>query len=134
VAYADDVTLVATGDTFTTACLIMQSFLNIVNQWSVEYGLTISPAKCYAMFISPKVKTDATIQASLYIGEAQLPIVTSMRILGVTFTNDLSWHVHSNAIRKKISSMTVVIQRFEHTLNIDCRKKLIHAFVTPHIR
>jgi len=133
--HAAYVTLVAVGSTHAASCSAMQTLLTLVHDWSTEYGLTISPTKCHAMCISPKAKYDISTQAVLlYIGSALLPIVTSMRILGVIFTNDLSWHVHCSATRKKISSLTGVIQRFGSILNADCRKKLIHAFVTPHLR
>jgi hypothetical protein len=85
------------------------------------------------MHISPKIKPCDLSQLSLTIGCSTLPFVSSLRILGVTFSNDLSWSVHHNITRKKIVAMSSVINRFGYTLNVDCRKKLIHAFVLPHL-
>jgi Reverse transcriptase (RNA-dependent DNA polymerase) len=134
VAYADDITLVVYGSSSTAVCQAMQALLRIVSDWSTEHGLTISVAKCFVMHISPKKKDAKFSCAPLFLDNVALPVVSSLRILGVTFSNDLSWRAHHDAVRKKVASMTGVIHRFGHVLNIDCRKKIVHAFVLPHMR
>ena len=55
VAYAD-VTLVASSDSCTPASTAMQSMLQQVFTWLLQYGLTVSPAKYFVLHISQKVR------------------------------------------------------------------------------
>ena len=130
IAYANDVTLVASGDCQASACQSMHTLLQAVNESSMQYGLAVSPTKCYTMFISQKLKKNVTCHKNLTLTlDSALPTVFSLRILGVMFTSNLCWSVHKDAIRKKVVSITGVIHRFGNIFNMDCRKKLINVFV-----
>ena len=91
IAYAYDVTLVARGDYQASACQSMQSLQQAINEWSMQHGLTVSSAKCYNMFISPKRKENGTCYQNftLTLGSATLPAVSSLRILSVMFKSNL---------------------------------------------
>ena len=80
IAYADDVMLVASDDYQASACHSMQSLLQAVNEWSMQYGLTINPTKCYSMFISLNLKENGTCHQNLTLtlGSASLPVVSSL--------------------------------------------------------
>ena len=134
IAYADNVTLVASDDSLTSASSALQSMLQMVYDWSLQCGLVVSPSKCYAIYISSNVRPGVIdLKLSFSLGSTSLPTVTSLRILGVIFTDNLNWSAQYDVIRKKIVSMSSVIKHFGHVLNIDCRKKMVHAFVLPHI-
>ena len=86
IAYADDVSVTTTGKTNAKACVAMQFLLNIVQNWTSMHGMTISAMKCFVMLISGL----SANEQQLYLCSFSLPIVTSIRILVVNFTNNLS--------------------------------------------
>ena len=49
-------------------------------------------------------------------------------------TSNLCWSVHQLVIRKKMVSTTGIIHIIGNILIMDCPKKLINAFVMPHVR
>jgi hypothetical protein len=132
VAYADDVTLISSGETNSAANATLQSTLNMVNMWATTHGMSISIAKCFSMHIAPS--TNMPRFCHLTIGNTVLPVVSSLRILGVTFTDSLTWSTQHAEVRRKIASMAGTLHRFGNTLNIDCRKKIANAFILPHLR
>ena len=96
--------------------------------------MTLGPHKCFTMHVSPKCRGDATVAPPLYLNGTLLPVITTMRILGVTFATDLCWKAHSNTVCKKMATMIGTLHRFGRTLNTDCRRKIAHAFILPHLR
>ena len=56
-------------------------------KWTSEHGMTLSVRKCYAMHTSPCV--GAACFGDLKLGISSLPIVSTLRIFGVTFSHDL---------------------------------------------
>ena len=102
VAYADDVTLVSHCASPVECISSMQGLLNIVNFWSCTNLMAANSSKCITMFISPYIrKRTDNISQCVTLGNNTLAIVTKLRILGVDFSNDLSWVTHSNTVRKK---------------------------------
>ena len=51
--------------------------------------MTLSVIKCYAMHISPNI--GAARSGNLMLGNSLLPIVSTLRILGVAFSHALLW-------------------------------------------
>ena len=132
VEYADNVILLAHGSSHADACSTVQDLLSIISNWSTDHGMTLSPHKFFTMHVSHKCRGDATVAPSLYLNGTLLPVITTMRILGVTFANDLCWEAHINIVRKKMATMIGTLHHFGHTLNNDCRRKIAHAFILPH--
>ena len=134
VAYTDDITLLVHGSSHVDVCSTIQDLLSIISNWSTDHGMTFSPHKCFTMHVSPKCRDKATVAPPLHLNGTLLPVVTTMRILGVKFMNDLSWEAHSNMVRKKMATMIGTLHRFGHTLNTDCHKKIALVFILPHLQ
>ena len=101
VAYVDDITLVSHDDSLASASVV-QLLLQSVSNRANGHGMFISSEKCFVMYISPVLKEKtAQHQLSQYISTALIPIATSLRILGITFTPDLCWDAHCDIVCKK---------------------------------
>ena len=98
--------------------------------------MAISVSKCQSMLVSPSARklpaTDSSITKLFLLG-TDLAAVSTIRILGVEFSNDLSWVPHANKVRLKISRMTSVLHRCSRTTNFDVRRRVFNAFIKPHI-
>ena len=57
IAYADDITLTANGFTVEEASLNLQMLLNTVHSWSTENAFYLNILKCFAMHISPYLRS-----------------------------------------------------------------------------
>ena len=131
IAYADDVNLIASGDSKSTTITTLQAFLNTAYDWSILNKLCLNPAKCASMLLCPtKLKSDALHEtsASLYIGKMCIQYVFSMKLLGVIFSSDLSWRAHTCTVCSKLSQKLAVLRRIGCLLDT---REHAHTFSRP---
>jgi hypothetical protein len=134
VGYADDVTLVASGDTAIAAAAAQQSLLDIVSRWSCDNVLRLNSVKCTSMCIAPsKRKATSTCAPALNVNGCPISCVLSVKILGVTFTSDLDWRLHAQCVRGKLASKLAVLRRVGSSLNARARRHIYVTCIKPHI-
>ena len=88
------------------------------------------------MFIvlpASKRKNSTHPSFSLRIGASRMQEVTSLKILGVLLTSDLSRREHCKSTCNKVSSKLCTLQRFGASLNIKTRSHLYKAYIKPDI-
>ena len=90
-AYADDVTLLVTGDKERVMKRRMQSALETVWNWGQKSGLTINPDKTEVVVFTLRKKW---AMGPLRIREAKIPISDEVKYLGITMTKTLTWNRH----------------------------------------
>jgi hypothetical protein len=136
VAYADDVTLLASGSTADAAALELQSMLDAVNRWSLDNCLRLNTAKCVAMSIAPSKRKAAAAGGLchvLTVGTSSLSWVQSVKILGVTFSSNLDWQQHAKYVRSKVSQKLALLQRIGGSLNVRSRAHIFKTCIKPHL-
>ena len=97
--------------------------------WAYTNRLIVNPTKCQAMVISPNIrKKSANIMPSPFLFEnSKIDCVQSVKILGITISNDLSWDCHAASVRAKVNGMIGAIQRLGSSLNTDTRPQNFHC-------
>ena len=136
VAYADDTTLIASGDSASTAMDALQSLLDIVSNWSTRNCLRLNPEKCVSMCIAPTKQKSSTCMSSKYIltvNDSQIARVQSVKILGVIFTTELDWRQQARSVRAKFSSKLAVLKRIGGSLNTHSRAHVYKTCIKPHV-
>ena len=136
IAFAADVTIVGFSNIPQEAAASIQHIILNVCDWSAMNGLILNPSKCQAMFINPfKRKTATAATSCLTLGDTEncIQLVTELRLLGVTFSVDLSWSVQSSKVRTSISRMIGVINRFGTSVNCITCRCVLTAFVLPKL-
>lgn len=103
-------------------CAHLQWDINALQQWCFESGLSFNTTKCFVLHFctSSLVHTDYVLHGSV------LKSVSSVRDLGVTFSDDLSWSLHYQAISRSAYSQLSLLQR---TFSASCPtsvKKLLY--------
>ena len=78
-----------------------QTYLEKINQWTVSQKMEINQTKTKAMFINFTDKYQCSSRLT-FKGET-IELVNSMKILGVTVSNDLSWHENTAILTKKVN-------------------------------
>ena len=93
IAYTDDVTLIANGETAKIALSALQSLLNIICLWSADNCLHFNPIKCSLVAIAPSKQKAAAISITpickLLVNGRAIIRASSIKIISVIFTSEL---------------------------------------------
>ena len=93
VGYADDGSIMVTGDNIKVLYKTMNEALAKCQAWAERYGLDISPEKTEYMICTSKLRKSYTIpQCGITLKGKQVDRVTSVKYLGLTIDHKLSWH------------------------------------------
>ena len=100
---------VALDGSFSDWCNNLQSDLDLLQRWSLDWGMAFNKSKCKVMNISRK-KT--LIREAVYtIDNLSLDCVPFIMDLGVTVSNDLSWSRHIESIVAKANKTLGLVKR-----------------------
>jgi hypothetical protein len=134
VAYADDVTLMTSGDSAGAAAVELQSMLDVVNSWASNNRLSLNPLKCSSMCIAPtRKKTTSTPLNALCIGGVNIPDAQTIKILGVIFSSNLDWQQQARSVRAKMNCKLGVLRKIGGSLNTRSRAHIYKACIKPHL-
>ena len=97
-AYADDVFLLVEGKDSHAVELAANSALSIIQEWGVGVKLTFSPAKTQGISFTPGSKN-----ISLFIDSEAVPILPTMKLLGVMLDSQLNFTHHAKYIIAKVT-------------------------------
>ena len=117
IAYTDDVTLLASGDSLYTAAESLQLLLDTVCRWSTRNCLCLNSAKCSYMCIVPSKCNTASdiLGCAPSINGDLILYMQSVKILGVHFTDDLDWRHQAKSACTQISRKLSVTQDWRLT-------------------
>ena len=109
---------------------VLQTRLNEIHQYSNLHQLKINRDKTKIMTFNPSYKYD--FLPKLFIGDDQLEVVKSVKILGIHLTSDMRWNEHTEKSVKKAKKKLWYLRRLsklgasESTL-IDIFHKVIRS-------
>jgi ribonuclease P/MRP protein subunit RPP40 len=133
-AYADDVTLIASGSTVADARLQLQSLLDLTATWAKHNLLSFSYSKCNVMLIPASFRSTTSQPLNdLTLNGRLLASVDQVTILGVDITSDLSWSQQAKKVCGKLSGRLAVLRRLGGCLNTNTRRQIFNGFVKPHL-
>ena len=87
---------------------LLQHDLHQLEIWETTWDMAFNPSKCQVLQIT-KRKTPIPTQYSLH--NTTLNTVNSAKYLGVTLSNDLTWHTHIDNITKKANQTLGFLRR-----------------------
>ena len=100
-------------------------------KWSVSNKLPLNLSKCSVMHMT---RSDAPKFCGSYsMGYETLEEVVDFKLLGVTFSKDLSFDTHINRVTNKISKLSGFIIRVTKHMSSDALLNLFKTLVLPHI-
>ena len=106
--YADDVNIVHFIRKVEEDNLQLE-FDNVL-EWSFNYHLPINQAKCSVMDIITK---KSIVCSPLTSSSGMLPRVSSLRILGVTISDNLRWNNHIESVLKRSNKRVYLIRNLK---------------------
>lgn len=107
--FADDSKLYNTL-TSTSSCDILQSDLNSLYSWSMDWDMTFNISKCLIMNMSRK-RSPRYATLDYHLGGDCLQVATVTKDLGVSISNDLSWADHIHQMCAKANRTLGLIKR-----------------------
>ena len=132
-AYADDCTLSFScerKDWQDTVFRINLALENIVS-WSRRWQVTLAPDKTQAMLISRRQDLPNLPAPKILLENKQLPLETSITILGVEFDTGLSFTDHVKKVAKSAAWKLGCVRRISHLLDAKGVEVLYKAQVRP---
>ena len=126
--YVDDLTL---GETrLINKSSNLQADLNQLDEWSKNNGFSLNPIKCKAFQIYFGKKS--VLDTSYYVSNVQLPIVSSVKLLGITLQSNLKWNSHITEIIKKVNKKLFMLRKLKVTgLNTDELIIIYKGYIRP---
>ena len=91
-------------------------------------GLSLSPEKTVAMFITHRSTTDIP---AVTCNGTPIKTVTQARLLGVIVDNQLSWREHVNHLYRKIARKIGVLRRSSRQLTPTARRQFFISVIQP---
>ena len=88
-------------------CAHLQWDINALQQWCFESGLSFNTTKCFVL----RFCTSSLFHTDYVLHGSVLKSVSSGRDLGVTFSDDLSWSLHYQAISRSAYSQLSLLRR-----------------------
>lgn len=128
-SYSFNINSVREANTF-----LNEDLLNI-EKFSANHKLKLNPRKCSLLIFCGK-SAEGTIENNLkiYLMNSLLNPTKSVKILGVTFENDLRFKTHVSSVIKKCYSSLRLLYNNYNILNFKLRKKLCESLVMSIIQ
>lgn len=98
--YVDDFIIYASGPTSRSIERQLQIALNNLKIWSIQTGFKFAPLKTYSIHICRKRNCPKTA-ASLTLENIPIRCVDTVKLLGLTIDNSLTWRKHIELTKRK---------------------------------
>ena len=135
VSYADDTQLLD-SDLPNNLSLLktrQEEVLLSIQSYFTANSLKMNPTKTNLLLIGTSHALNRASSCQLLVADHMLNPRPSVKMLGATIDNTLSWEEHISGIVKKCNSVLFCIYKIRHHLTSETRKLLIETHVFPYI-
>ena len=126
--YADDTQFFISGQDPVTIQYSMQADLQSASEWIQSNGMGLNVDKCFSMWVGSNSE-----DLPLQLGNRNLQLRSSMKLLGITIDNALNFHEHVSKLVRKVSNQLQVLKRHKRLLPTGAKKRLYEAFILSHL-
>ena len=109
--YADDLTLLVTGETLSDACKNMQFDLNKVSDWLNDWRILTAPDKTAAIVFQRKKSPDVSTDIELQLCSTKIPFKKAIKVLGVIVENRLVFEEQLKTATEKAERRWTILKR-----------------------
>ena len=109
--------------------------MKCVSQYMLSNQLHINISKCNMMYFKPNIhsrnvcaRTDGyDVSCKLYLNAKEIKKVPTVKFLGVTMDEDLTWKPHLQELKKKLASAQGILHRIKDYVPGSALKTLYHS-------
>ena len=109
-------------------CLLLQRDIDNLGKWAKTWGMRFQPVKCNIMRL---VRKRNVIVFNYTLDGTNLELLSSIKYLGITITNDLNWNKHIQDICNKACKTLGLLRRNLHFCTQDVKLVAYKALVRP---
>jgi len=113
-----------------TDCSSLQRDIDMLYKWSLKWQMTFNSKKCHILSVSRK-RQRPVLQYTL--GQDLLTVVDSYPYLGVTVSNDLRWHQHTDNISIKTTRLLNFVRRNIYCCSTEAKALAYISLIRPHL-
>lgn len=132
IIYADDTSLFFTSKDTTHLIGLANSVLDKLSTWSKVNALAINTSKTKAVLFRAKNRI-INVTDSLRIGNSSIEIVSTVKSLGVTFHEHMTWNDHVEKVTNKVSHVVGILRRLRTFLPTKIKLMLYNALFLSQI-
>ena len=137
VSFADDTNVFLLGRNIQSLYDKGNKELSNIDNWMLANKLTVNvkKTKCVLFKTCNPCKSRKTTQTSeLKLRNEVIVRVSSIRFLGVTIHENLTWKHHMYAVKKKMRAALGAVMRIRSFLNKKAMLTLYHSLILSHVR
>ena len=133
--FADDTTILTSGQNLEEATEQMNIAVENVDKWFKSNKLNLNPSKTrYMIFNCKTTETKLVKIGSEYIERVgDTSKEKSFKLVGIQIDEKLKWVEHINYIAKKINYANYGLTRIAKTLNMENKKLLYSGLIRSHL-
>ena len=132
IQFADDTTLLASGNNLTDLTCVVNTELRNINQWINLNKLSLNIAKTSYMVMSGSSRKFDTNNCKIFINDQCIEQVNQTKFLGVIIDDKLTWNLHIDHICNKVSKGIGILLRARQVLYGQTLITLYNALIKPH--
>src|SRR5690606_10465097 len=132
VQFADDSTVICSGQTISEIESIANETLKRLNCWVLHNKMAVNADKTNTMLFTPS-SLQKSVPSSIKFQNVTLATVEQVKILGVTFDSKLSFKQHIGNIRQTLAWKLSVLHRIKHLIPISVKRKIYYAHFHSHV-
>lgn len=106
----------------------MNRDLEILYEWSKKWLVTFNQTKTVSMFFT---SSRSSPQPNLFFNNVTLTSVSTHKHLGITFSENFSWHTHIQNIIKTAMKQIAILRKLKYLLSKDSLSKIYCTFILP---
>ena len=136
VSFADDTNVFPSGSNIQSLYNKENEELSNIDNWMLADKLTVNKkkTKCILFQTYNPCKSRKTTQTSeLKLRNEVIARVSSIRFLGITIPENLTWKHHMYAVKKKMRAALGAVMRIRSFLNKKAKLTLYHSFILRHV-
>lgn len=111
--YADDIAIWKVGNKLSITFQKVQTYLNFIIKWALDWGFKISETKSKAILFTRKNKPD--IPQHITLDGTQLPLQNEIKFLGIIFDKKVQWRPQLQKLKINCQKAFNVIRSLSST-------------------
>ena len=127
--FTDDTSIFIIVENPISAAQLLNSDLEKIAKWALDWLVTFNPIKTEALFISRKLQTFN--HPPLFMLSQQIMEVDTHKHLGIYLSNDGSWHKQISYIKEKAWARINIMRRLKFVLDRKSLETIYISFIRP---
>lgn len=130
--YADDTSVFVSASTISNIVTLANTALSAIVEWSEKNRISINIRKTKAVLYRTRNKP-VSIPFSIMLGNQSIEIVKSIKILGVVFSDNLTWDCHLTYLQNKIAKAIGMLSTYRYALPKFVKVIFYNTLIRSHL-